>query len=129
MGKETIRKDVGTVKEVTVSVDQDRVKKSLYYRYGRPYYAVQADFVRDGKRYRLYADLLENASADLPGTANGVARRFIMPEAADFAALSAASADLSALTPLNVTARQDVGTGVLYAGRVMEKDGNGTPPS
>ena len=44
-----------------------------------------------------------------------------MPEAADLAALSAASADLSALTPLNVTARQDVGTGVLYAGRVMEK--------
>lgn len=119
--KEAIRKDAGTVKDVTVTVDQNSMKKSLYYRYGRPYYAVQADFVRDGKRYRLYADLLENASADLPGTANGAARRFIMPEAADLAALAAASADLSALTPLNVTARQDVGTGVLYAGRVMEK--------
>ena len=119
--KETIRKDVGTVKEVTVSVDQSRVKKSLYYRYGRPYYAVQADFVRDGKRYRLYADLQEDAAADLPKTVNDAARRFMMPESPDLAALSTVSAGLSSLRPLNVAERNDVGTGVLYAGQVKEK--------
>ena len=112
--KEVIRKDVGTTADTTVSVTQKSGKTALYYRYGKPYYAVQADFVRDGKRYRLYADLQEMAEKNLPMTVQEAAAFFHLPEKADLADLSRPSADLSGLTPGVRKRAGSVGTGVLY---------------
>lgn len=119
--KETIRKDVGRTTGTTVSATQNSRKTALFYRYGKPYYAVQADFVRDGKRYRLYADLRENEEKNLPMVMNDAAGYFISPEKPDLAKLSTPSADLSGLVPGMKKKREHVGTGVLYPENVREK--------
>ena len=77
--------------------------------------------MRDGKRYRLYADLRENEEKNLPMVMNDAAGYFISPEKPDLAKLSTPSADLSGLVPGMKKKREHVGTGVLYPENVREK--------
>lgn len=122
--RETVRKDVGTTSGVTVTANLNAKKTELYYRYGRPYYAVQADFVRDGKRYRLYADLQEKEEANLPLTMNDVVQYFVSPESPDLAKLSAPSVKPSdlGLAPVALKKRDNVGTGIIYPDRMSKNN-------
>ncbi|MBQ7651927.1 MAG: hypothetical protein IJS15_13265 [Victivallales bacterium] len=96
--RETIRVNVkDAVRTYTAKVTQANRREEFYFQYGRPYYAVQADFVRDGVRYRLWADLQENAQEGLPLRASEAARFYQVAKDADFAALSQPGADLAAL--------------------------------
>lgn len=115
---EVIRRDVGTVANITVTVTQPSAKPELYYRYGRPYYAVQADFVRDGIRCRLFADLREEAAPNLPLTASAAARTFFLPSEIDLAALSTPGTALEPFRLEEAPAQnpERVGAGVLYPG-------------
>lgn len=84
----TLRQDAGTTGAIAVSAWQKGRKDGMYYRYGRPYYAVQADFVRNDVRYRLYAELREDAEPGLPLTIGDAAQYYIQPETPDMAAIS-----------------------------------------
>ena len=86
--KETIRIDVGLSTKSTVTAEQPSKKTELFYRYGKPYYAVQADFIRDGIRYRLYAELSEPEEPNLPLTLSEAVSYYVQPESPDMAKLS-----------------------------------------
>ncbi len=123
---ENRRQDVSSpAKDVTAQASiHTKNKTELYYKYGRPYYVIQADFIRDGKRYRLYADLHEKEAANLPMTMNDAARYFISPESPELAKLSAASAKPSelGLTEVVLPKRPNVGTGIIYPGHMNKKN-------
>ena len=116
--KEVIRKDLGSQNSVSVTVAQDAKKNDLYYRYGKPYYALQADFMRDGKRYRLYADIREEGEKNLPVTASAAARVYISPENPDLPGISMPGADPANFNLVAGELRkvEDVGTGVVHPG-------------
>ena len=94
----TVRRDIDDVasgKKTAVSVVQEKEKTSLHYVVGSPYYAVQFDFVRGGKRYRLYADLKEKAAAPAePRTVSEAAAYFCDTAKCDYAKLSLPQTDL-----------------------------------
>lgn len=128
--RETVRKAGGTTANIKVTASVSSKKTDLFYRYGRPYYAVQADFVREGKRYRLYADLHEAAEKNLPLTMNEAARYFISPENPDLAKLSVPSinpAELG-LSQAEIPRRANTGTGVLYPGTMNNRNWKGNAP-
>lgn len=116
--KEVIRKDLGSQNSVSVSVAQDAKKNDFYYRYGKPYYALQADFMRDGKRYRLYADIREDEEKNLPATASAAAQVYICPENPDLSGISMPGADPANFNLVAGKLRKvgDVGTGVVHPG-------------
>ena len=117
--REVIRRDCpGTLSEAVVAVEQKAKKTDLYYRYGKPYYAVQADFICEGKRCRLYADIRENEAVGLPLTASAAARVWICPEQPDLGKISMPGTDLAGfnLEPGPVAKVSDVGTGVIHPG-------------
>ena len=116
--KEVIRKDLGSQNSVSVTVAQDAKKNDLYYRYGKPYYALQADFMRDGKRYRLYADIREDEEKNLPATASAAAQVYICPENPDLSGISMPGADPANFNLVAGKLRKvgDVGTGVVHPG-------------
>ena len=87
--------DIASGKETAVSAVQEKVKNSLHYVLGNPYYAVQFDFIRGGRRYRLYADLREQIALPAePRTLNEAAAYFCDPENCDYAKLSLPQTDL-----------------------------------
>ena len=114
--KEVIRKDLGSQNSVSVTVAQDAKKNDFYYRYGKPYYALQADFMRDGKRYRLYADIREDEEKSLPATASAAAQVYICPENPDLSGISMPGADPANFNLVAGKLRKvgDVGTGVAH---------------
>ncbi|MBN2640548.1 MAG: polysaccharide deacetylase family protein [Victivallales bacterium] len=117
--KMVIRKDIDILEaEETLSanVSQKSYRKTLYYQYGKPYYAVQCDFVHNGKRYRLYADLLEEEKTDLPETINEAALIFECPDNLNLEKLSMPDSimKLNELKQLTLKKRSNIGTGVLY---------------
>ena len=116
--KEVIRKDLGSQNSVSVTVAQDAKKNDLYYRYGKPYYALQADFMRDGKRYRLYADIREEGEKNLPVTASAAAQVYVSPEKPDLPGISMPGADPANFNLVAGELRkvEDVGTGVVHPG-------------
>lgn len=117
--REVIRRDCpGTLSEAAVAVEQEAKKTDFYYRYGKPYYAVQADFICDGKRCRLYADIREDEAADLPLTASASARVWFCPEKPDLGGISMPGADSAGfnLESGPVVKADDVGTGVIHPG-------------
>ena len=116
--KEVIRKDLGSQNSVSVTVAQDTKKNDFYYRYGKPYYALQADFMRDGKRYRLYADIREDEEKNLPATASAAAQVYICPENPDLSGISMPGADPANFNLVAGKLRKvgDVGTGVVHPG-------------
>lgn len=116
--KEVIRKDLGSQNSVSVTVAQEAKKNDLYYRYGKPYYALQADFMRDGKRYRLYADIREDEEKNLPVTASAAAQVYICPENPDLSGISMPGADPANFNLVAGKLRKvgDVGTGVVHPG-------------
>lgn len=115
---ETLRREVSEVgagASAVAEVTQASRREELYFRYGRPYYAVQADFVRDGVRCRLYASLREERASGLPKTVNDVVSFHMAPEQADYASLSRPGASLSGLAAVEgVSADPAAGTGVIY---------------
>jgi peptidoglycan/xylan/chitin deacetylase (PgdA/CDA1 family) len=121
-----IRKDAGTLasgENLTVTASQPARKPALYYRYGDPYYAVQCDFVADGKRYRLYADLAEKSPETPPLTANEAAAVFDCPENPDLARLSQPETDPLALglAPAAFKRLANTGAGVVYPKQAWDK--------
>ncbi len=124
--KAVIRKDAGTLApggNLTVTASQPARKSALYYRYGDPYYAVQCDFVADGKRYRLYADLAEKSPETPPLTANEAAAVFDCPENPDLARLSRPGTDPAAmgLAPAVFKRLANTGAGVVYPKQSWDK--------
>ncbi len=99
----------------SLALQAEPSKKLLYYRYGNPYYAVQCDFVQDGKRYRLFADLLEKQQEVLPVKINDAAQIFTCPKDIDLGKLSQPETDPESLglNPDNLKKRPNAGSGVI----------------
>lgn len=94
--KETLRKDVALLeagKSIMVRADQTHFRKELYYRYGKPYYAVQMDFLRNNMPCRLYADIEGNEESGLPVTPNAVSVIYGAPKELDLVRLSSPGTD------------------------------------
>ena len=98
-------------------------KTSLHYVLGAPYYAVQFDFIRAGKRCRLYADLKEKVMRPaVPRTLNEAAAYFCEPAECDFALLSSPQTDLKKMQLTPLKHRQvECAANAVYAGRVYSK--------
>ncbi len=90
---ETMRFDVGTTASTAVTATQPNKKTELFYRYGKPYYAVQADFIRDGVRYRLYAELSEEEAPNLPAKLSDVVKYYVQQKDSNMAQLSTPGVD------------------------------------
>lgn len=106
--QETLRTDLKTLepgKTHVATVAQSSMKEDLYYKYGRPYYAVQVDFTKDNVKYRLFADLHETADTSLPPLINDAWKWFEIPADANLAQLSTPGASLDNLTPINSASR------------------------
>jgi hypothetical protein len=81
----------------------------LHYTLGSPYYAVQFDFVRGAKRYRLYADLKEpQVKSAKPRTVNEAAAFFGEPKGVDLAQLSRPDSDLKSAGLIKISRRAAV---------------------
>lgn len=88
--KHAIRKDaqaLGPQASVAVSVTQ-QIKQDTFFKYGNPYYAVQLDFTRGTKNYRLYADLKEQQQEELPLTMAQAAKLLIDSDRLDLKVLA-----------------------------------------
>lgn len=91
-------KDVNGRKSIERSVEIEQYSDDFYYRYGRPYYVVQADFERRGINYRLYADLrLENIYTEPNALKDSFRFFYLQNENVDLGALSRSGNDLSIL--------------------------------
>ena len=121
-----VRKDIASLapgKSIEVPVLQKSLKSDLFYRYGTPYYAVQCDFVQNGKRCRLYADCKDKPLSGQPLNANNAAGYYQCPDKLDLAKLSlpSTSPDSLGLKPLKSRKLPGIGCGIVYAGPPLKK--------
>jgi len=113
-GRETERREIPRVEPggtATVTVELPKRLQEIYYRYGRPYYALQMDFRKENRFLRLFADLEEPAENDLPLTPDAAAVICEMPPDANLAALSNPAVDSSSILQpsINAKKRTDLG--------------------
>lgn len=115
--------DVASGKEASVTIALEMDKSSLHYTLGSPYYAVQFDFIRGGKRCRLFADLKEAVTVpDKPRTINEAAAYFRGRKGVDLAGLSLPQTDLKAESLIPLKRRPAVCTvNTLFPGKVLDR--------
>ncbi len=121
-----VRRDISDVapgKEAAVAITAEKVKTGLHYTLGSPYYAVQFDFIRGGRRCRLFADLKEAQTLSAkPRTINEAAAFAGEPKNLDHARLSRPDSDLKSAGLIRVKRRPVVCTpNAVYAGKVSSR--------
>lgn len=111
--QETMRvycRELAPGKTEKFSVEQNAVT-GICYLHGRPYYVVQADFICDDIRYRIFAELREKEYNDHP-VIGEVMRYYRFRETADLMALSQPGI-LPDWSAEEVSSRKNIAPGVL----------------
>lgn len=116
----TVRRDFSILaqgKNIEIPVSQ-KLKSDLFYRYGTPYYAVQCDFMQNGKLCRLYADYTGKPLSGQPLTVGDAAGYYQCPDKVDISRLSLPTTkpDALGLKPLESKRMPGIGCGIVYAG-------------